>query len=67
VIKSRKLKWAEHVERMEKSRGVYNIVLGKLEEKRPRGRPQRRWENNIKTHHQEVGCGGFGLERAGSR
>jgi len=32
---------------------------GKLEGKRPLGRPRRRWEDNIKMDLQEVGCGGM--------
>jgi hypothetical protein len=31
--------------------------MGKLEEERPLGRPRYRWEDNIKVHLQEVGCG----------
>jgi hypothetical protein len=42
---------------MGESRGVYNILVGKAEGKRPLARPRRRWENNIKTDFQEVGCG----------
>jgi len=38
-------------------RGVYRILLGKPEEKRPLGRPRRRWEDNFKMDLQEVGCG----------
>jgi len=38
-------------------RGVYRILLGKPEGKRPLGRPWRRWEDNIKMDFQEVGCG----------
>jgi len=30
--------------------------MGKPEGKRPMGRPRRRWEDNIKVDHQEVGC-----------
>ena len=33
--------------------------MGKPEEKRPLGRPRRRWEDNIKMDLQEVGCGGM--------
>jgi hypothetical protein len=33
--------------------------VGKAEGKRPLGRSRRRWEDNIKTDHQEVGCGGM--------
>ena len=39
-------------------RGVYRVLVGKPEGKRPLGRPRRRWEDNIKTDLQEVGCGG---------
>ena len=34
-------------------------LMGKLEGKRPLGRPRRRWEDNIKMDLQEVGCGGI--------
>jgi hypothetical protein len=40
-------------------RGVYRVLVGKPEGKRPLGRPIRRWENNIKADLQEVGCGGM--------
>jgi len=40
-------------------RGVYRVLVGKPEGKRPLGRPRRRWENNIKTDLQEVRCGGM--------
>jgi len=39
-------------------RGVYRILVGKPEVKRPLGKPRRRWEDNIKMDLQEVGCGG---------
>ena len=58
VIKSRRMRWAGHVARMGEGRGVYRILVGKSEGKRPRGRPRRRWEDNIKMDLQEVGCGG---------
>jgi hypothetical protein len=38
-------------------RGVYRVLLGKTEGKRPFGRPRLRWEGNIKIDLQEVGCG----------
>jgi hypothetical protein len=38
-------------------RGVYRILVGKPEGKRPQGRPRRRWEDNIRMDLQEVGCG----------
>jgi len=59
VIKSRRIRWAGHVAGMGKRRGVYRAVMGKLEGKRPLGRPRRRWEDNIKMDLQEMGCGGM--------
>jgi hypothetical protein len=38
--------------------GVYRVLVGKPEERRPLGRPRRRWQDNIKLDLQEVGCGG---------
>ena len=43
--------------RMGEERGVYRVLVGKLERKRPVGRPRRRWVDNIRTDLQEVGCG----------
>jgi hypothetical protein len=40
-------------------KGVYRVLVGKPEGKRPLGRPRFRWENNIKMDLQEVGCGGM--------
>jgi hypothetical protein len=55
VIKSRTKRWAGHVARMEEGRGAYRILVGRPEERRPLGRPRRRWEDNIKMDLQEVG------------
>ena len=44
---------------MGKRRGVYRVLVGRPEGKRPLGRPRRRWENKIKLDIQEVGCGGM--------
>jgi len=44
---------------MGEGRGVYRVLVGKSEGKRPLGRPRRRWEDNIKMDLQEVGCGGM--------
>ena len=59
VVKSRRIRWAEHVARMGEGRGVHRVLVGKPEGKRPLGRPRRRWEDNIKMDLQEVGgsCG----------
>jgi len=42
---------------MGEKRGVYRVLVGKPEGRRPLGRPRRRWEDNIEMDHQEVGCG----------
>jgi hypothetical protein len=44
---------------LEEGRGVYRVLVGKPKGKRQRGRPRRRWEDNIKMGLQEVGCGGM--------
>jgi len=56
AIKSR-MRWVGHVARMWERRGVYRVLVGKPEGKRPLGRPRRRWENNIKMGLREMGCG----------
>jgi hypothetical protein len=43
----------------EKRRGEYSVLLGKPKEKRPLGRPRRRWEDDIKIDLQKVGCEGM--------
>jgi len=57
VIKSRRMRWAGHVARMGGERGVYRVLVRKLEGKRPLGRPRRRWVDNIRIDLREVGCG----------
>jgi len=44
---------------MVERRGEYRVFVGKPRGERPLGRPRRRWEDNIKTDLQEVGCGGM--------
>jgi hypothetical protein len=48
IIKSRRMRWAGHLARMEGKRNVYMGLVGKREGKRPLGRPRRRWIDNIK-------------------
>ena len=57
MIKSRRMRWAGHGARMVKERGVYRVLVGKPERRRPLGRPRRRWVDNIRMDLQEVGCG----------
>ena len=59
VIKSRRMRWAGHVARMGKGRGVFRVLVGKPQGKRPLGRSRSRWEDNIKMDLQELGCGGM--------
>ena len=57
VVKSRRMRWAEYVACMGQGRGVYRVLVGKPEGKRPLGRPRCRWEDNIKMDLQKVGGG----------
>ena len=59
VIKSRRMRWAGHVARMGERRGVYRVLVGKPEGKRPLRRPRHRLEDKSKMDLQEVGCGGM--------
>jgi hypothetical protein len=44
---------------MGERRGVYRVLLGKPDGKRPVGRPKCRWKHIIKMDLQEMGCGGM--------
>jgi len=46
---------------MGERRGVYRVLVGKPEGKRPLGRSRHRWEDNIKIDLQELGCGAWNL------
>jgi len=46
-----------HIPYMVERRGVYRVLLGKPEPKKPLGKPRRRREDNIKLYRQELGCG----------
>jgi hypothetical protein len=59
MIKSRRMKWAGHVARMEEKRNAYRILVGKPEGKRPLGRPRYRWMNTIKIDLRETGWDGM--------
>jgi hypothetical protein len=43
---------------MGEGRGVYRILVGRPEGKRPLGRPRRKWEDNIKIDLREIGIDG---------
>jgi hypothetical protein len=55
VIKSRGMRWSEHVARVGDRRGAYRILVGKPQGKRPFGKPRYRWENNIKMVFKKSG------------
>ena len=55
MIKSRKLRWAGHVARMEEGRSTFKILTGKPTGKRPLGRPRRRWKDIIRTDLKAIG------------
>ena len=56
-VESRRMRWAGHVARMGEGRGVYRVLVGKPEGRRPLGRPRRRGKENIRMDLREVGCG----------
>jgi hypothetical protein len=55
VIKTRRMRWAGHVARMEEGRGVYRLLVGRPKGKRPLARPRCRWEDKIKPDLRETG------------
>jgi hypothetical protein len=54
VIISRRMRWTRDVARMGEGRGVYSVLVGRSEGKRPLGRPRRRWEDNLKMDLREI-------------
>jgi len=52
------MRWAGRVASMGERGGLYRVLVGKLEGKRPLGRPRLRLEDNIKMNFQEMGIGG---------
>jgi hypothetical protein len=58
MIKSRRMRWAGHATCNGERRGLYRVLVGKPDRKRPLGRPRHRGEN-IEMDLQEVGCGGM--------
>jgi hypothetical protein len=60
------MSWEGHVARVGEGRGVYRVLVGRPECKRPLGRPRRRWEDNTKMDLREIGIDGGELDSAGS-
>jgi len=55
----RKVRWAGNVASTRERTGVYRVLVGKPEGKRPLGRSGRRWEDSIKMDLQAAGCEGM--------
>ena len=55
VIKSRRLRWAGHVARMEEGKSAFKILTGRATGKKPLGRPRYKWEENIRMYIIEIG------------
>ena len=55
VIKSRRLRWAGHLAKMEEGRSAFKILTDTPTGKRSLGRPRRRWEDNIRMDLKEIG------------
>ena len=55
MIKSRRLRWAGHVARVDEGRSAFKILTGKPTGKRPLGRPRHRWQGNIRMDLEEIG------------
>jgi hypothetical protein len=51
----KKNRWTGNAARMGDRKGAYRVLVVRPGGKRPRGRPKRRWENNIKMELQDVG------------
>jgi hypothetical protein len=56
-VKSRRMRWAGHVEHMGQQRKVYKVSMGKPEGNRPLERPRSRWEDGIRMDLMENGWG----------
>jgi hypothetical protein len=55
IMKSRRMRWADHVEGMGEKRNAYRLLVGKPEGKAPLTRPRHWWVDNIKMDLRETG------------
>jgi hypothetical protein len=62
MIKSKRVRWAGYISRMEEKRNAYRIFVGQPEGKGPLGRPKRKWVDNIKMDLRAIGWGWYGLD-----
>jgi hypothetical protein len=59
MIKSRRIRWTGHIARMGEKRTTYRLVVGKLEGKKPLGRPRRGWVDTTQMNLRDIGQGGL--------
>jgi hypothetical protein len=59
MIKSKRMRWVSHEERMQDMKNVYKILVGKPEGNRPLRRPRHRWEDNTEIDLKEIGWEGW--------
>jgi hypothetical protein len=57
LVKSRRMRWVGHVALMGEGRGVYRVLVGNPEGKKPLGRNGHRWESNIKMDFSKCDVG----------
>jgi hypothetical protein len=57
IRRSRWMRWAGHVARIEAKMNTSGILVEKPEGMRPLGRPRRKWDDNIKKNLREIGWG----------
>jgi hypothetical protein len=62
MLKSRRMRWAEHVACMEAKNNAYRILMENPGGKRPLGRPRHRLEDEIKIDLREIGWGWYRLD-----
>ena len=55
LIKSRRLRWAEHIARLEEGKSTFKILTGKPTGKRFLGRPRHKWQYNVRMYLEEMG------------
>jgi hypothetical protein len=60
IIKSGRMRWVGHIERVGEKRNAYRLLVGKPEGNKPLGRPRNRWVDNFRMHIVEVGWGDVG-------
>ena len=54
MIKSRRLRWASYVARIEESKSAFKILTSTPRGKRPLGKPRLRWEDYVRMDIKEI-------------